>query len=239
MGVLAPALRRHRGGGPLEDLQKRLLDAFAGDVAGDRGVVGLARDLVDLVDVDDPRLRLFDVVVGGLDQLQKDVLDVLADVPGLGQRGRVSDREGDVEDPRQGLGEQRLAASGRAQHHNVRLLQLDLGLFRLGDLDPLVVVVDGDREGALGGLLADHVLLQHVVDFPRFRQVLQLEGGWRRQLLVDDLVAEVDALVADVDAWPGDQLFDLALGLSAEAAEELLVRIGGTCQRNPLLTGRS
>jgi hypothetical protein len=49
------------------------------------------------------------------------------------------------------------------------------------------------------------------VDFPRFRQVLQLEDGRRRQLLVDDLVAEVDALVADVDAGAGDQLFDLAL----------------------------
>jgi hypothetical protein len=87
--------------------------------------------------------------------------------------------------------------------------------------------------------LADHVLLQDGVDFPRFRQVLELEGGRRRQLLVDDLVAEVDALVADVDAWACDQLLDLALRLAAEAAEELLVRIGGTCQRNPLLAGRS
>jgi hypothetical protein len=77
------------------------------------------------------------------------------------------------------------------------------------------------------------------VDLPRLRQVLQLEGGRRRQLLVDDLVAEVDALVADVDAGAGDQLFDLALRLAAEAAEELLVRVCGTCQRNPLLSGRS
>src|SRR5262249_57265350 len=50
VGVLAPALRRHAGGGPLEDLQQRLLHAFAGDVARDRRVVGFARDLVDLVD---------------------------------------------------------------------------------------------------------------------------------------------------------------------------------------------
>jgi hypothetical protein len=77
------------------------------------------------------------------------------------------------------------------------------------------------------------------VDFPRLRQVLQLEGGRRRQLLVDDLVAEIDALVADVDAGAGDELLDLALRLAAEAAEELLVRVCGTCQRNPLLTGRS
>jgi hypothetical protein len=87
------------------------------------------------------------------------------------------------------------------------------------------VVVDRDRKRALGGVLPDHVLLQHVVDFLGFRKVLQLEGGRRRQLLVDDLVAEVDALVADVDAGAGDQLFDLALRLAAEAAEELLVRV--------------
>jgi hypothetical protein len=87
------------------------------------------------------------------------------------------------------------------------------------------VVVDGDRERALGGVLADHVLLQDVEDFLRLGQVLQLEDRRRGQLLVDDLVAEVDALVADVDARAGDQLFDLALRLAAEAAEELLVRI--------------
>jgi len=99
------------------------------------------------------------------------------------------------------------------------------------------VVVDGDGEGALGGLLADDVLLQDVEDFLRFRQVLQLEGRRRRQLLIDDLVAEVDALVADVDAGACDQLLYLALRLAAEAAEELLVRVCGPCQRNPLLRG--
>ena len=238
MGVLAAALRRDRGGRPLEDLQERLLDAFAGDVTGDRRVVGFARDLVDLVDVDDPGFGLFDVVVGGLDQLQKDVLDVLADVAGLGQRRRVGDREGDVEDPRQGLGEQRLAAAGRAEHHDVRLLQLDLGVLGLRDLDPLVVVVDGDGEGALGRFLADDVLVQDLVDLLRLGQVLELDRRGSGELLVDDLVAEVDALVADVDAGAGDQLLDLALRLAAEAAEELLVRVCGTCQRNPLLAGR-
>ena len=45
------------------------------------------------------------------------------------------------------------------------------------------------------------------------------------ELLVDDLVTEIDAFVADVDAGPGDQLLDLPLALSAEAAEELLVSV--------------
>ena len=141
--VLAPALRRHRRDRALEDLQERLLDALARDVARDRRVVRLARDLVDLVDVDDPGLGLLDVEVGRLDQLEQDVLDVLADVAGLGQRGRVGDRERDVEDPRERLREQRLAAAGRAEQQDVRLLQLDLAVV-LAHADALVVVVDRD-----------------------------------------------------------------------------------------------
>src|SRR3954469_6226376 len=54
------------------------------------------------------------------------------------------------------------------------------------------------------------------------------------ELLVDDLVAEIDALVADVDAGAGDELLDLPLRLAAEAAKQLFVRVGGTSHR-PLL----
>ena len=75
----------------------------------------LAGDLVDLVDVDDAALGALDVVVGVLQEPQHDVLDVLADVAGLGQRRGVGDGEGHVEDPRQRLREQRLAGAGRAR----------------------------------------------------------------------------------------------------------------------------
>src|SRR3954462_1342756 len=228
VGVLGPALRRHAGGRPLEDLQERLLNALAGHVARDRRVVRLARDLVDLVDVDDPGLGLLDVVVGRLDQLEQDVLDVLADVAGLGQRRRVGDREGDVQDAGERLGEQRLAAAGRAEEQDVRLLQLDVRVVALHHLHALVVVVDRYGERALGLLLADHVLVEHAVDLPRLREVLDVERRGGGELLVDDLVAEIDALVADVDAGTGDQLLDLPLRLAAEAAEQLFIRIGGT-----------
>ena len=123
--VLAAALRRNRRRRALEDLEQRLLNALAGDVAGDRRVLALAGDLVDLVDVDDAGLGLLDVVVGGLDQLEQDVLDVLADVAGLGERGGVGDRERDVEHPGQRLREVGLAAAGRADQQDVGLGQLD------------------------------------------------------------------------------------------------------------------
>src|SRR5579884_174921 len=64
--VLAPPLGGHAGRRALDDLEQRLLDPLARHVARDRGVVALARDLVDLVDIDDPALALLDVVVGVL-----------------------------------------------------------------------------------------------------------------------------------------------------------------------------
>ena len=80
--VLASALRGHRGLGASRIFSSACC-TLTGDVTGDRRVLALAGDLVDLVDVDDAGLGALDVVVGGLDQLQQNVLDVLADVARL------------------------------------------------------------------------------------------------------------------------------------------------------------
>ena len=169
VGMLAAALRRNIGDGALEDLEERLLDALTGHVPRDRGVVRLARDLVDLVDVDDPALGAGDVEVGGLDEPQQDVLDVLADVAGLGQRGGVGDAEGHIQDAGQRLREERLARARRADEEHVRLLELDV-VDRMAGVDPLVVVVDRDREDLLGLVLADHVLVERELDLPGVRE---------------------------------------------------------------------
>src|SRR4051794_20304733 len=232
--MLAATLGRHRGDGALQDLQQRLLHTLAGDVPGDRRVVRLAGDLVDLVDVDDPGLRLLDVEVGGLDQLEENVLDVLADVAGLRERGRVGDRERDVENARERLRQMRLSTSGWTEQQDVRLLQLDVAVLG-AHLDALVVVVDGDGEGAFGLFLGDDVLVEGRVDLGRARKVVEVERARGRQLLVDDLVAEIDAFVADVDARTGDQLLDLPLRLSAETAEKLLISLARTCHPSLLL----
>ena len=124
--VLAAALRRNRRDRALEDLEQRLLHAFAGHVARDARVLRLARDLVDLVDVDDAALALGDVEVAGLEQTDENVLDVFADVAGFGERRRVGDRERNVEDARERLREQRLADARRADEQDVRLVELDV-----------------------------------------------------------------------------------------------------------------
>jgi len=92
-------------------------------------------------------------------------------------------------------------------------------------LDALVVVVDRHRQRPLRLFLRDDVVVQDLVDVLRAREVVEVELRGSGELLVDDLVAEIDALVADVDAGTGDELLDLPLRLAAEAAEELFVSV--------------
>ncbi len=104
--MLASALRGNIGDGAFQNLEQRLLHAFAGDITGDGRVLVLAADLVDFVDVDDAGLRAGHIAIGSLQKLQDDVLDILADVTGFGQRGGVNDREGNIEHFGQRLGQQ-------------------------------------------------------------------------------------------------------------------------------------
>ena len=113
--MLASALRRNVGDGAFQDLQQRLLHALAGNVAGDGRVLVLAADLVDFVDVDDAGLRARHISVGGLQQLEDDVLDILADVAGFGQSGGVHDSERNVKHLGQRLRQQASCRSRSAQ----------------------------------------------------------------------------------------------------------------------------
>jgi len=88
------------------------------------------------------------------------------DVPGLGERRRVRDHEGDVEKPRERLCQQRLARPRRPDQQDVALRELDLVVLAAG-LQPLVVVVDSDRQDLLREILADDVLVEDLPDLVR------------------------------------------------------------------------
>ena len=215
--MLAAALRRHRGDGAFHDLEQRLLHALARHVAGDRRVVGLAGNLVDFVDIDDAALRALDIVVGRLQQLEDDVLHVLADVAGFGERGGVRHRERHVEDARQRLRQQRLARAGRPDQQDVRLRQFDVVMLGLM-IEALVVIVHSDREHLFGMVLADHVVVEDLADFLRRRNAVARLHQRGLVLLADDVHAQLDALVADEHGRAGNELAHLVLALAAERA---------------------
>ena len=188
LGVLAAAGGRNACHRALKDLKQRLLNALARNVAGDGEVLGLAGDLVDLVHVDDADLRTLDIAIGSIDELEQDVLHVLAHVTGLGECGGVGDGKRHLEDARERLGEQGLTGTGGTEQQDVGLGELHLvhivveprtrtrglvkGRKRGAALDhATVVVVHGNRHGALGVFLTHDIGRKLVIDLVRGRHV--------------------------------------------------------------------
>ena len=182
--MLAAAGGRNAGHRALKNLQQRLLNALARDIAGDGEVLGLAGDLVNLVHVDNAHLSALNVAIGSIDKLEQNVLHVLAHVTSLGERGSVGDGKRHLEDARERLGEQGLAGTGGAEQQDVGLGELYLvhivvelrahavvkGRHRGAALDhAAIVVVHGHRHGALGVLLTHNIGRKLVIDLVRRR----------------------------------------------------------------------
>jgi hypothetical protein len=85
-------------------------------------------------------------------------------------------------------------------------------------VEPLVVIVDGDREHLLGVALPDHVVVEHLADFLRSRDAVARLHQRGLVLLADNVHAQLDAFIADENRGPRDQLADLMLTLAAEGA---------------------
>ena len=83
----------------LEELLLRVLSASLGRNAGHRALQNLKerlRDLIDVVAIDNSVLRATVIIIRRLDDLQKNILHVLAHVARLGERGGVGDGKGDI-----------------------------------------------------------------------------------------------------------------------------------------------
>src|SRR5690606_8190757 len=111
----------------------------------------------------------------------------------------VGDGKGNVEDAGKALGQKGFSASGGADHDDIALLQFHVIHFG-GTVDPLVMVVNGHGQRLLGMVLPDDVLIEDIPDFLGFGQVAEVEVLFASQLLLDDLIAQLDALIADVNS---------------------------------------
>ena len=228
--MLAAALRRNITGAAFQNFEQRLLHAFTGNVARDANIVGLAPDLIDLVDVNDPDLGALHVVISILQQAQNDVLDIFADVAGFGQRRRVRDAKWNIENLRQRFGEQRFSRTGRPDEQDVALFDLHFGqwirLKRGGSVsrrrarlqNAFEMIMDSDRERFLRGVLTDYVLIKRAPDIYRLRNAdrRRLPPRIFIQLFIEDAFANIDATVANINARTGDQLSHLGVAFATE-----------------------
>src|SRR5690606_16893865 len=93
MRMLASALRRNRGYSAFQYFEQRLLNAFSGYIARNRWILGLARYLINLIDIDNPALSLLHVIVSSLNQLKQNILNILAHIASFRQGSSIRDRE--------------------------------------------------------------------------------------------------------------------------------------------------
>ena len=117
--MFTAAFRRDVGDGSLENFEQSLLDAFAGNITGNRGIALGAGNLVELVDVDDTEFGETLVIVGGLIEADEDVFDILTDIAGLGQHGGIGDGKGHLQEFGQGAGDEGFSGSGGTDQEDI------------------------------------------------------------------------------------------------------------------------
>ena len=158
------------------------------------------------------------IEISGLQQPQQDVLHVVAHVTGLGEGGGVGNGKGNLQNPGQGLGKEGLAGAGGAQHQNVALLELHV--LSAAEENALVVVVYRNGERHLRLILADDILVQHILDLPGRRQLVghALQGGGLLVLkaVAEDAHAQAHALITNPHTGPLNHPVDLIFMLAAE-----------------------
>ena len=167
--MLATTLRRYGRNRAFDQFQQGLLHAFTGNVPSDRRVVRLARDLVDLVDVDNTHLGFLYVVVALLQQFLNDVLDIFTHVASLGEGGGVGDGERNVQQASEGFCKQGFTRACRADQQDVALAQFNLVTFLVTLVQALVVVVHRYGQNLFCTLLTNDVLVKDAADFFRRR----------------------------------------------------------------------
>ena len=224
MRMLSSTLRRHVGYRTLHDFQKRLLYALTGNIPGDRGVLTLTGNFVDLIDINDAVLRALHIKIRRLQQSQQDIFHIIAYIASLCQGCGVGNSEGNLQNSGQRLCKQRLAGAGGAQHQDVALLQLHI--VPAAEINALIVVVyHGQRH--LRGLLPDDIFIQHRPNFPRCRQlvgnILQRFGLRAIKALIQNAHAKLHALIADADTGALNHTVDLLLPLTAKGTAQGLL----------------
>ena len=252
--VLAAALRRHIADGAFQNFQQRLLHALAAHIAGDGRVFALARDLIDLIDVNNADLCLGNIKIRRLDQLEQNVLHILAHISGLGKGGGIRNGKGHTQHFCQRLCQQSFAGARGAQQQHIAFLQLDFGA--LTAQNALIVVVHRNRQHLFGFFLPHHILIQAFLDLLGRKHIdlghiaaglgsstaAGARLGRRRNLALigQHIVAHFNAVLANVHTGANDDLLYFLLAAPAKAADDFLFVVIFFCHSDsPFIDARS
>ncbi len=167
--MFSSALRRNAGIGTLKNLQKSLLYPFAGYITGNGSVLRFTGNFVDLVDIDNSVLCTLNIIIGSLNDFQKNIFHVFTDIAGFRKRCCICNCKRDVENLRQSLCQIRLAGTGRSDHQNVALLQFNIQI--LLRKHALIVIVDSNGKHTLCLVLSNHILIQKLFHLRRLNQI--------------------------------------------------------------------
>ena len=201
---------------PFHNFQQRLLYPLARNVTGNRWVIGLARDLIDLINIDDTTLRAFDIIFRCLQKLQNYIFDIFPHITSFGQGGGICHSKRHIQNAGQCLGQQCLTATSRSDQHDVGFRQLDIRF--IGVVQALVMVMDSDRQHAFGVHLTDHIVIKNLTNLGWSRNTITGFQTSRFGFFTNNVHAQLNAFITDEHCWPGNQLTHLMLALAAKAA---------------------
>src|ERR1035438_6704156 len=98
-------------------------------------------------------------------------------------------------------------------------------------MEALVVVVNRDGQHLLRMVLADHIIVENLADFLRHRNAVARFHQRGVLLLLEDVLAQLNAFVANEHGRTGNKLAHLLLALAAERAVERILRIAAGMKR--------
>ena len=224
MWMFSSALWRHTCNGSFQNFQKCLLYALTGHISGNGCILGFSCDLVDLININDSVLCTFNIIICRLNNLQKNILNILANIACLCESSGICDGKRNIQKSCQCLCKKRLTGTCRTKHQNITLLQLHIQIF--GSKNSLVMIVNSYRKCLLGIILADDIFVQNAVNLFRFQKVdpcfVICFMVIHIKFFFHDLGTDTDTFITNIcPIRTCDQFSYLILGLMAKGASYL------------------
>ena len=125
----------------------------------------------ELSPIDDAALGAFNIKVCCLQKTNQNVLHIIANITGLSQCCGICNSKRNIQNFGQGLGKEGLTGTRGANQQNIAFLELYIG--SAGQINTLIVIVNGNRKGYLSVFLANDILIHERLHFFRRRQVFR------------------------------------------------------------------